>query len=411
MEQIKPDRKALLDEYETYYSARRASVYVLEQLIENALEDMPSRPLVKGRVKAFPSFYKKYLKLLKLDNTTVPFITDLIGIRIICPFLEDLHITEHELKKHFEVTETDFKSSGSYKEFGYQSTHLLVRIPQEIRDTHSDLGLDFAEIQITTILQNAWAEVEHELVYKAEFTPFDPPMRRKLAAVNATLTLADTIFQEIRAYQRELHGQLDKRRETFFKQIEEETDSKIDVNNNSLLDEKFAEESSKNLQTTELENGTIDSLLLNALYAHNRKDFATAIGFYSKILTLKPNEKTASIIYKHRGMAYFAEGRYEEAVSDFSYSYENDQSAYKALYYRGVVKSVLSKYTEAADDFTASLALNPYQPYCLYRRAQAYYHLEDYTAALADTESSIALDGSNNSILQFKQVLLNKLEM
>ncbi len=60
------------------------------------------------------------------------------------------------------------------------------------------------EIQLRTILQDAWAEVEHELVYKSDISLPNQSIRRKLASLNATLTLSDLIFQEIRDYQKEI---------------------------------------------------------------------------------------------------------------------------------------------------------------------------------------------------------------
>src|SRR5690606_12002199 len=61
------------------------------------------------------------------------------------------------------------------------------------------------EVQVRTILQDAWAEVEHELIYKNHFRyPNSDSIRKKLAAVNASLSLADMIFQEIRDTQKEM---------------------------------------------------------------------------------------------------------------------------------------------------------------------------------------------------------------
>ena len=85
------------------------------------------------------------------------------------------------------------------------------------------------EVQLRTILQEAWAEVEHELVYKAEFTPFDEPMKRKLAALNANLSLSDIIFQEILDYQRRLTSELERRRSAFYGKIEDVMDRPLEL--------------------------------------------------------------------------------------------------------------------------------------------------------------------------------------
>jgi putative GTP pyrophosphokinase len=379
----------------------------LSSRLEETLRLLSSHPTIKARVKGFSSFFKKYIRLLKKDvsSQTPPVITDIIGIRIICPFLEDLTQVEGLLRKNFEVLEIERKGiDHSFREFGYESIHLLVKIPAESIQRLGFPGCDVAEVQIRTILQDAWAEVEHELVYKAEFNPFDDPMKRKLAAVNASLFLADIIFQEIRTYQRQFNGELGKRRDSFFKKIEESTD-------NLLFAGEKTESTASPPPPVSSANDSIDDLLLNALYAHNKNQFSEAIAFYSRILELNPDDAIRSLIYKHRGMAFFARSHYEEAVEDFSKSLELDPKSYKAAYYRGIVCSVIERYIPAIESFDRSLVINPYQPYCLYRRGQAYYHLEDYPQALADCEAALALEPENEALKKFRQMLLHKLKM
>jgi putative GTP pyrophosphokinase len=155
----------------------------------------------------------------------------------------------------------------------------------------------------------------------------------------------------------------------------------------------------------------VDDLLLSALSAHNRNRFYEAIAYYTRILELKTDPKICTMIYKHRGMAYFAQSRYAEAIEDFGRSLQMDQKSYKSAYYRGVVKSVLRQYQGAIDDFSLSLKINPYQQFTLYRRGQAYYHLEDYPAALADCEAALTLDPDSSSALRFRTLLQDKLKM
>jgi putative GTP pyrophosphokinase len=398
-----PDRITLLKRYERHISTLARVSKDLTEMLEEALQGLSSHPMVKGRYKEFGSYYKKYLKLLNAQKGD-PVITDLIGLRVVCPFLEDLRAVEDIIRERFTVLELDRKGAHfSFKEFGYESVHLLIKIPDSLLEKRGRCNCEVAEIQIRTILQDAWAEVEHELVYKAEFTPFDDPMKRKLAAVNASLSLADSIFQEIRTYQRQLNGELSKRRDSFFRKIEESTDG--------LIFEGGERAESSEYMVHPGGRDTIDDLLLNALYAHNKNRFDEAIEFYSRILDLKPDNAVSSLIYKHRGMANFAQSHYEEAIEDFSQALENDTASYKAAYYRGVVKSVLRRYSEAIDDFTLSLKINPYQNFTLYRRGQAYYHLEDYPAALADCEASLALDPDFSGAIRFRTLLQDKLKM
>ncbi|MDR3341696.1 MAG: tetratricopeptide repeat protein [Treponema sp.] len=407
-----PDKHTLQNLYEQYASVRAFIVKDIENRIEKTVGVLSSRPTVKGRVKDFESYYKKYLKLLNhhAAGSPPPLITDLIGIRIVCPFFDDLTTVEGLIKKAFEVIEVERKgSTHSFKEFGYESTHLLIRIPGDMTGKWGPCGCEVAEIQIRTILQDAWAEVEHELVYKAEFTPFDKAMKRKLAAINASLSLADTIFQEVRTYQRQLNVELGKRRDSFFKKIEESTDALLFTGDTP--ENVPPELPAAPLLPPVSARKSIDDLLLNALYAHNRGQFNEAIAFYTHILAMDPDNTIKSLIYKHRGMAHFARSHYEAAIDDFTQSLELDPKSYKAFYYRGVVRAVLQQFIEAIDDFTRSLDINPYQSFCRYRRGLTYYHIDDYPQALADCEAALALEPDSEPARKFKGLLLDKLKM
>jgi putative GTP pyrophosphokinase len=409
-----PDRQFLQKQYEQHIGPLVLIIGELRSSIEQALDGLPSPPTIKARLKDFDSYFDKYIRVLNGGplQDGKPLITDVIGLRIVCPFLEEVDTVAAILKRLFTVTDVEKKgSSYSFKEFGYESTHILVEIPRQFIEKHGECGCKVAEIQVRTILQDAWAEVEHELVYKASFTPFDAPMKRKLAAINANLSLADVIFQEIRTYQRQLNGEYGKRRYSFFKKIEDATDPLLFASDETQAAGKDrSDESSKPLLRAGA-GSSMDDLLLNALYAHNKNQFPEAIYFYSRILEMNPDSTVRALVYNHRGMANFARSHYDEAIADFSQSLALDPRSDKSAYYRGLVRAVLQQYSEAVDDYTLSLGINPYQPYCLYRRGQAYYHLGDLPQALADCEASLALNPDSQSARQFLEILRNKLRM
>ena len=405
-EVIPPDQNNMREEYEKFAGIRHSVVSDLKGRVEKTLVGLSTSPVVSGRIKNFPSFFMKHLRLLKNGDPNLK-ITDLLGIRIICPFIEDLTDAEKLIKEHYDVVEHEKKGHYNFSEFGYESIHLLIKIPQDIINLRGNPGTDIAEIQIRTILQDAWAEVEHELVYKAEFNPFDA-MKRKLAAVNASLSLADIIFQEIRTYQRKYSRELGRRRESFYQKIEESTDNLLFSEEQT---EKIGPVFSANIDVASVDNVSIDDLLVNALSLHNQNRFIEAISQYSRILELKPSHDRCSVIYKHRGMAFFACSLYNEAINDFSSALEYDKKSYKAAYYRGVVRSVLKQFLTAIDDYSLSLLINPYQSFCLFRRGQAYYHIGDYPQALSDCENSLALEPNNKSVVKFKDLLKLKLRM
>jgi len=398
-------KEAIRKNYESGDYARKLTLRDIENRLRDTFSVLVSNPTIKTRIKQFRSYYNKFIRQLN-EGAVQPHITDLIGIRIVCPFIEDLHLVENLIKEHFEVTEVERKEhTTTFKEFGYEAIHLLIRIPADIARVRGDTGCDVAEIQIRTLLQDAWAEVEHEIFYKAEFNPIDTPMKRKLAAVNASLTLADSVFQEIRDYQKRLNGQLGRRRESFYKKIEESIDSPF------FSDEPVQEISQPETITVDLGSLSIDDLLLEALKAHNGNRFADAIAVYSRILELKPSEAICSLIYKHRGMVNFAQSNYQDAITDFSKALELDPKSYRVAYYRGVVRSVLKQFSEAIDDYTMSLEINPYQAYCLFRRGQAYFHIGDYPQALSDCEVSLSQEPGSDAVQKFRVLVQSKLKM
>ncbi|WP_455382015.1 tetratricopeptide repeat protein [Salinispira pacifica] len=221
-----PAKQKLAGQYAERVDVYEKVLYEFQRRLKQSLHRIPVPATVKYRVKGFESLYEKLLRKLKStgQHEGVVQVTDLLGIRVVCAFIEDLNKAEEQIRQSLDVIEVERKGSNfTVKEFGYESTHYLVRVPDDIVDSfHVDADV-VCEIQLRTILQDAWAEVEHELVYKAEFTPFDEPLRRKLAALNANLSLSDIIFQEIRDYQRQLHLELRKRRDLFWRKLAEVT--------------------------------------------------------------------------------------------------------------------------------------------------------------------------------------------
>ena len=404
-----PNRIEIERQFLLHEETRNNIIKDFTERVELILSTLSFRPDIRGRVKSFDSYYKKILRYLKNDGD-IPLITDTMGVRIVCPFAEDLDAVEDLILRNVTVIEVERKGrDDDVKEFGYESNHLLVKIPPDILYKWGNTDFDVAEIQIRTHLQNAWAEVEHELLYKTEFNPCDKPMRRKLAAIKASLSLGDLIFQEIRSYQRLLNGELGKRRESFFQKIEEASDAFLYNSESDLPPRPSPQALIANAPG--YVPGSKDDLLLLALNAHNRSSFDEAIDLYSEILKLRPDTNTESVIFKHRGMAYFAQSKYEQAIKDFTRVVSLDKKAYKAFYFRGVVRSVMQDYSKAVDDFSRALKINPFHSFCLFRRGQAYYHLGDYPQAMSDCDASLSIEPHNEIVMKFKKFLTQKLKM
>jgi len=389
-----PNRKVLQHQYE---ADRRIYELVLQELIQRFrpwLDAEDLHPGIKVRVKSFQSWFEKVLR--KIRHGVAPEsvqIHDVLGLRVVCPFLEDVRKIEDLIRGHFEVLEEERKGAPqSFKEFGYASTHFLVALPQDLVDGLALSAPPPCEIQVRTILQDAWAEVEHELIYKSKFLPFDQPLKRKMAALNANLTLSDIIFQEIREYQRQLNHELEKRRSNF-----------LDRFKSPGVD---AGEPEKDEHHADVEN--LDQALLDALAAHNRKKYKRAINLYSAILRQGPQAFIQSLVLSHRGMAYFSESLYENALDDFDRAITCDPQNAKAFFYRGTVREELDDHEMAVADFTQSLHLVPYQFDPLLARAISQGQLGNWDEALLDCDAALDLIPDDPQALEIRGQLAQR---
>ncbi len=399
----------------TYESYRDYFNEIMSQVVDRLQKNikLSAQPTYKSRVKSFDSYYKKVLRLKPKQaecQTDLIYLTDMMGIRMICAFLEDINIGLEQIKKLFEIKEVEVKGAEKkFSEFGYESIHVLVKIPDEFKPKLEGKyeGLKaisdeiVCEIQIRTILQDAWAEVEHELIYKTEFNPFDIPLRRKLASINASLTLADITFQEIRDYQNKLQKALDIRRRSFYSQAD------------NLLNENPEPKAEDINRVTPFVQGTIDDMLLKAIEAHNQGRLQEAVDIYTQIIAAVPKGQNSinAVIRKHRGMAYFAMNKLDQALDDFEQSIQADPNGFRSYYYKGIVYSIQKKYKEAIDCYTKSLEINEFQAHANFRRAIAYYELGEYEKSMNDLDVALKLGLKPEECKGLQEKLVKKFGM
>ena len=411
---ILPNKTQIQERYDSYRPVFMECLQKIEARLKDVLH-LASNPTYKTRIKSFESYYKKILRQkaeASADSTELVTLTDMMGIRVICAFLADIENVVNQLEQNFDVREVERKGSQqSFREFGYESVHVLISIPADcypVENTSPELPPDVVcEIQVRTILQDAWAEVEHELIYKSEFNPFDKPLRRKLAAINANLGLADTIFQEIRDYQNKLQAELGMRRDTFYDKADKFTDGALGLSIDKPDENRFA------AHNIDLEQSSIDVLVLAALHEHNCSNFDKAIAIYTQIINTKPRLPNVmlSVILKHRGMAYFAQSNYTNALEDFHASSVLDTTAFRSMYYEGIVYSVQNDDVRAIECFNRSLEANKFQSHVYYRKAVSEYNLGQYEDSMKDLNRSFDLGLDDNDSKAFKAKLLKKFDM
>jgi len=159
---------------------------------------------VTARVKSADSLEGK---LARPDRTYESLwdVTDLVGLRVITYFEDDVDRVGRLVEANFHVdfaNSTDKRKRKETSAFGYSSLHYVCNmtadgLPEGAR----------CEVQVRTLLEHAWAEIEHDLGYKAE-AQMPKPVERRLVRLAGLLELADQEFLRIRddlqSYERSL---------------------------------------------------------------------------------------------------------------------------------------------------------------------------------------------------------------
>ncbi len=406
----------LLSQFEKNHKKYEKIITILTKMFEQMLQNSNCNAQVKGRIKSFDAFYRKLLAKSQKRKIESPFeyITDIIGMRIVVPFIEDLASVEKIIKKNFDIIETEYKSRElTIREFGYDSIHILINLPDEVsKKARYDEGLKI-EVQLRTILQDAWAEVEHELIYKTSIDKIEDTIRRKMIALNATLSLADITFQEIREYQskrykdiQERHKKLMDKVSTIPEKREKQNDSLSIINAVPEDIPRYNEEKKIdpiNITDKEKREYGLNDLLVEAMNAHLENRLTDAIELYTRLIVVSPNH----YIYNHRGLVYFTLSEYDKAIDDFSTAIKIEPKDTRVYTNRGLTYRMIKKHEDSLNDFNKSLELNPLWPDTFYGRSLTYYDLGDIQRALEDCDKAISLKPDFKQAVRFKQFLIN----
>lgn len=121
---------------------------------------------IKTRLKS-PKSIKEKLERLGYDSSVESVennLNDVAGVRIICPFKDDVYTLAQALLNQDDVTLIKTKDYiQSPKENGYRSLHMIVSIPIYLAKEKREMKV---EVQFRTIAMDSWASMEHQIVYK-----------------------------------------------------------------------------------------------------------------------------------------------------------------------------------------------------------------------------------------------------
>ena len=123
-------------------------------------------------------------------------LNDIGGIRVICPFIQDIDRTAELIRAIPGVqiqTEKDYIRSP--KPNGYRSYHMILSMP--LRFLGNSQKTVWLEVQLRTIAMDCWANIEHQLKYKQNI-PDQALLLQELKRCADEITSTDLSLQTIR---------------------------------------------------------------------------------------------------------------------------------------------------------------------------------------------------------------------
>lgn len=150
-----------------------------------------------GRVKGYDSVCKKLSKKgLELNSEiALEKINDLIGVRAICSYVDDIYRVAELLEKQKDIRIVKVKDYIKQpKKSGYQSLHMILDIAIAFQQETQWIRV---ELQLRTAAMDYWANLDHQLRYKRGEKETDM-IDEELQQCAAVITQLDQKMLEVR---------------------------------------------------------------------------------------------------------------------------------------------------------------------------------------------------------------------
>ena len=383
---------------------------------------------------------------MKYQENPFGTIEDLLGVRVITFIKSDLFAVSEIIEKEFDILEgPDDKSEKlSTREFGYRSIHYIVKLNEKRAELPecSEYKELKVEIQIRTIIENAWAEVEHHWNYKPDNGDnlLDEALQRRLYALMAVLELVDQEINSIResfqtnfksdgillntiselARSTKLFGDIckflfDKERYEdlvcFTKEAVIYDKNNIKAWSNMAIGLIYLENYKELLKISEnlinLDPNSAISYLGKAYAFSKLGEHKKAIIWYDKALKLEPENKLALV---DKGIALAKLEEFEEALEWIGKALELEPEYPHALVSKGIALDDLGKHQEAIQLFDKALELVPEYSRALVNKGGTLIKLQKYEEALQLFDKALEHEPKDIHALINKGIALAKLE-
>jgi ppGpp synthetase/RelA/SpoT-type nucleotidyltranferase len=181
---VRPEYEQLCTEVEYILRKKVASINV-------------ETSFVGSRAKTLNSFLEK----LKRKSYDDPFsqLTDLAGARVVCLYNNDIPKIVEIIRSEFNIIEEINKLEElDSNKFGYIGRHFIVQLGRtSFGARYDDLKEMKCEIQVRTVVQDAWSIIQHHMAYKNE-AQVPRKLIRKLNSLAGLFETVDDQFEMIR---------------------------------------------------------------------------------------------------------------------------------------------------------------------------------------------------------------------
>lgn len=194
--------QTILQEYRDNFSLFKEFEGKILALLKNSLDEAGIHlASIESRIKTEDSLAGK-LERKGYKYKSLADITDILGVRLITYYIDDVDKVATAIERLFEVdweNSIDKRKVHDIDSFGYLSLHYVC--------STEEFPFRF-EIQMRTVLQHAWANLDHDTGYKSGV---EIPKRymRSMSRLAGMLELIDEEFSKIRSeitdYRRKIH--------------------------------------------------------------------------------------------------------------------------------------------------------------------------------------------------------------
>jgi len=202
MTEIAPHEQEILAQYKSFLPVYTQMAEIIpEKLKEYFAEAGIIVAAVEHRVKTEQSLTGK-LQLKGGKYKDIFDITDIVGLRVITFYIDDVDKVAAIVERLFDIdweNSIDKRKAHDIDSFGYLSLHYICRIPEEayFDPEHPELNKIRFEVQMRTVLQHAWANMNHDTGYKSG-VEIPKVYLRNLSRLAGMLELVDDEFSRIR---------------------------------------------------------------------------------------------------------------------------------------------------------------------------------------------------------------------